>query len=534
MPYQYGDTANARIINFVRDNAGLDYQNRVPVATQSNLSDTLKAIQSYEPNWNTFVNVLLDQCCLPLYRRNSWTNDLAKFKTARIRNGSWVQEVGFGLIQAHSYDKSATNVFGLREPEVATYFHRQNRKDKYAISVDEEGLAQAFVTDGELSSFVSGILTAVQNSDNVDEYLIMRELFAHYQNEYGFYNYQIPNLSTSSDLKSDTQKITQILKEVAGYMKYPTQNAKYNKAGLPYVGTELVFITTPYFLSRNDVYNLASAFNVEYGRFVGDILQEVDEIPIDGCQALLVDRDWFVCTDTRIRQSAVYNDDNMVTNHFLHHWGVYSTSLLAPCAMLSLNADSTWEITTPTYSSVSLALGDGATYAERGATTKIVATVAGTNNPNQAVTYELMGTDGIPLSTNTHIDGSGNLWVGSDERNAEIIVKATSIGDPTKSASLGVGIGAAAATGSTTAVAVTSTNSEIDRGATEQFTATTTPAGGSVVWAVAGAGSNTFIDSAGLLHVAEDEPNAGATVIAISADTPSVMGSKAVTFADPE
>lgn len=534
MPRKFSDTANARIINFVRDNAGIDYQNRVPAATQGTLDATLRAINSYEPAWNTFIEILLDQCCLPLYRVNSWENKLAKFKTARVRNGSWVREVGFGLVQAHSYDKSATNVFGLREPEIANFFHLQNRKDKYAISVDEEGLQQAFVTDGELASFVSGILGAVQNSDNLDEYLIMRELFAQYQNNYGFFNYQVPDLATSSDIKADAQKITQMLKETALDLTFPNKTVQYTQAKLPYVVDQLVLVTTPQFVSRNDVYNLASAFNVEYGKFVADILQVVDEIPVAGAQAVLIDKDWFVCTDTRIRSSAVYNDDNMATNHFLHHWGIYSTSLLAPAVLFSTAADSTWEVNTPTYTKVDLALADGATYAERGASTKIDATVTGTNGPNQAVSFTLTGTDGIPLSTNTHIDGSGNLWVGSDEQNATIIVKAVSLGDETKMATLAVGVGAAHSDGTTTAVSVTSTNAEIDRGATEQFTATTTPAGGSVIWQVVGAGVETFVDSNGLLHVAADEPNAGATVIAISADKPSVIGSKAVTFADPE
>ena len=528
MPYTYGDQPNARIINYVRRNAPLDYQRRVPVATQGNLADTLKAIQSYEPSWNTFVSVLLDQCCLPLYRKNTWTNDLAKFKTARIRNGSWVQEVGFGLVQAHSYDKTATNVFGLREPEVASYFHLQNRKDKYAISIDEEGLAQAFVTDGELSSFVSGVLTAVQNSDAVDEYLIMRELFAHYQSEYGFFNYQVPDLSASADPKADAQKITQMLKATASYMRYPTQNAKFNKANLPYVGTQLVFVTTPEFLSRNDVYNLASAFNVEYGKFVADVLQEVDEIPIAGAQAILCDRDWFVCTDTRIRQSAVYNDDNMVTNHFLHHWGIYSTSLLAPAVLFSTAADSKWELTSPTYTGVSLALADGAEYAERGSAVKVNATVNGNNEPNQAVEFNISGVDGIPLSTNTHISGDGRLWVGSDEQNSQINVYATSIGDPTKTASMGIGVGKALTSGTTTAVSVAGNNPT--RGSDTKYTATTTPEGAAVVWAVTGFGANTYIDNSGVLHVAEDEPNSSGTVIAIAVDAPSVMGTKAITI----
>ena len=149
---------NADIANLVRQNAGIDYQNRVPAATQGNLRETLNTLQSYTPAWNTFIEVLLDQCALPLYRKRSWENKLAKFKTGRIRNGSWVQEVGYYLIKAHSYDKTATNVFGLREPDIAVNFHLQNRKDKYVISLDEDSLAQAFLDEGGLENFVNGCM----------------------------------------------------------------------------------------------------------------------------------------------------------------------------------------------------------------------------------------------------------------------------------------------------------------------------------------------------------------------------------------
>lgn len=532
MPSSIQGLSNARILNKVRDNSSIDYQNRVPVATQGNLSEVLRSIESYTPAWNTFVQVLLDECALPLYRQNSWQNGLAKFKTARIRRGSWVKEVGFGLIQAHSYDKTATNVFGLEEPEVVVNFHLQNRKDKYKISIDDEALGMAVQTDGELGQLSSGILNPVQNSDNLDEYLIMRELFPKYNENVGAFNYQVPDLSLSSDLEADTKKITQMLKEVAGLMRYPNQNARFCPSGLPYMPKELVFFATPAFLSRNDVYNLASAFNVEYGKFVADVVQEVDSFQIGGAQCAIADRDWFVCTDTRIDRSSVLNNDGDFYNHFLHHWGVYSYSLLAPFVLFSTASDSQWVLTTPTYTGVTLQFADGATYANRAQNTQLVAAVQGENNPSQAVSYSITGNT-MPLSTNTYIDGSGKLWVGSDERNGQIIVTATSLGDPTKSASLAVGIGKAAVTGDVTQVAIGG-GSSVERGGTLELTATTTPAGGQVVWQVLGGVDSTYIDGSGTLHCSDRETASELTVLAISATTPSKMGTRAVTVTDPE
>lgn len=541
MPARIEGVSNAQMLNSVRANARLatgpntmsarDFQDLVPPASESNLRDVVQTISSYKPAWNTFVEVLLDMWCLSLYQVNSWQNDLAKFKKGRVRNGSWVKEVGFGLVQAHQYNKDATNVFDFDEPEVQSYFHRQSRKVFFDVAINDPALAQAAMDEGELAGYTSGILSATQNSDNIGEYLQMRELFAMYDQYEGAFNYQVPDLAASSDPKADAQKITQMLKETAALMKYPTQNVKFTKSGLPYVVNDLVFVTTPAFLSRNDVYNLASAFNVEYGKFVADMLQEVDEIPIPGAQAIICDRDWFVCVDTLLETAAIQNPKTLANLQVLHHWEVLSYSKLAPFCLFSTRADSAWAFDTPTYTGVTLALPAGVEFAPRAASTDLVAQVQGDHGPNQAVTFKVSGTAGLPVSTNTFID-SGRLWVGSDEQNDQLVVTATSVGDPTKSASLLVGVGAKASTGSTTAANVSGT-AETAPGGTCQLTVTTTPEGAACVWQVVGGVSGTFVDGDGLLTLAPDEvPGRKLTVLAIPLDNPAVMGTATVTVAE--
>lgn len=524
--------SNARIINTVRQNAGIDYQNRIPVATQGNIKEVLQKLQSYTPAWNTFIEVLLDQCALPLYRVRSWENKLAKFKTARIRSGSWVQEVGFHLVQAHSYNKDATNVFGLREPDITVNFHLQNRKDKYVISLDEDTLAQAFVDEGGLQDFLNSCLAQVQNSDELDEYLIMRELFAVYNETNGFFNYQVPDLATSSDVEADAKKITSMLRETNALFGFPNKAARFNPEHIPYISDSTVLFATPKFMALNDVYNLAAAFNMDRADFVANTVQVVDEIPIEGAQAILTDRDWFVCTDTKIRTSQALNNDGDFFNHFLHHWGVYSASRMAPAVLFSTAADSSWEIATPTVTDVTLKLGDGYTYAEKAASTPIVATVTGQNDPSQAVAFSIVGTGGVPLSTNTHIGGDGKLWVGSDEQNQYLTVTAVSTVDPTKSATLAVGIGAAYAGSGVTSVTVNGADS-CEKGATQAYTAATVPENGAVVWQVVGGTVDTTISQTGTLSVGANETAGTVTVIAISQVDPSKVGTKAVTVTDP-
>lgn len=527
--------SNARIANTVRQRASIDYQSRVPIADQGNIKDVLRSIQSYRPAWNEFIEIFLDECALPLYRVNSWNNALAKFKTARIRNGSWVKEVGYNLVQAHSYDKTATNVFELAEPDVVVNFHLQNRKAKYKITLNDDVLAMAFADEGGLADFASSVMAQVQNSDEIGEYLIMRELFAIFQETNGFFNYQVPDLAASSDIKADAQKITAMLKETNALMKFPNQAVKFNAEHIPYVSSGTVLFATPKFLALNDVYNLAAAFNMERAEFVAGMVQEVDEIPIPGAQAILADRDWFVCTDTLIETASIQNPETLGVNNYLHHWGVYSASRMAPAVLFSTSADSSWEIVTPTATGVTLELPEGVEFAERGKNTQLVAEVQGTNNPDQAVVYTIAGTGGVPLSTNTHISGDGRLWVGTDEQNSYITITAQSIADPTKTASLAVGIGAAYAGPGVTSVTVNGAAS-VTKGQSSDYTATVAPNTTSqqVIWQVVGGVAGTTISQTGKLTVSADETAANVTVIAISTVDPSKMGTKVVAAAAAE
>ena len=48
-------------------------------------------------------------------------------------------------MKAHRYDKDATDVFTVEEPEVHTNYYLQNRKDRYDLSISEDILRQAMM-----------------------------------------------------------------------------------------------------------------------------------------------------------------------------------------------------------------------------------------------------------------------------------------------------------------------------------------------------------------------------------------------------
>lgn len=455
------NTPNSVLLNVIRNNASLDYRNRIPVATQGNSREILDKLQSYEPSWNEFIDILLNVPAMELYHAREIENPLADLKRTAIRPGTWVKEVGVGLVKAHSYDKDATNVFGRRDADVRVNFHYQNRKDKYAISVSEEQLAQAFYDETGLASFINMLMMSLQNSDNLDEYLIMRNLIKEFDEANPLFNVQVPDFvhgknldgtaMTPDEITSAGKQIARQIRAFGSKFRFANRAADYNAEHLPTISRRTRLFVTPEFLAAFDVEILSYAFNMNRSEIWG-IITEVDDLGIEGAQAILADEDWYVCVDTLLETRSAENPDGLFRNYFLHHWGVYSISRFLPAVLFSTRESTSVDQTT--VPPATLTFVDAPASMTKGAGHRVKFTVADASSntlDNEGVSFEFVPNTikapiekditvaTIPTSTNTFVeagpDGYAYVWIGSDEEATTLTVQGTCVdadasGDP--------------------------------------------------------------------------------------------------------
>ena len=157
---------NEAIINKVRANASLGYQERIPVVTRANLARTLEQLQNYEPLWNEFVSVLINRIGLTLFNANSFTNKLRPLKSGAMNYGGVMQEIGANLLKGEAYDPNATNVFDAPKPDVEVNYHVINRRDVYPMRLNEDLLSEAFLNDGQLQAFMNAMLALPTSGTN--------------------------------------------------------------------------------------------------------------------------------------------------------------------------------------------------------------------------------------------------------------------------------------------------------------------------------------------------------------------------------
>lgn len=426
------DANNPDVLNAIRNGASLDYQRRIPAATQANVSELLGTLTRYRPLYNEFCDALINRIALVIARNNIWNNPLAVFKRGNIVYGSQIEEIQTGLIEAREYspgrDYLEKEIFGQHRLDVRSAFHTVDRQNYYPVTVNEPILRRAFLEAGGLSVFVSKIMAAPTTSDQWDEFLLMTSLFKAMDSGSGIFRVKCPNMQTLSATAADARSALKVLRATAGRLGFLSTN--YNPAGMPTFASpdELVIFASPEFVANIDVEALAAAFNMDRSDAPSRIIQVPQEsFGIDECQAILTTTDFFVVADTLIETRSQPNPVGLTTNYFLHHHEIISASRFAPAVMLTTGTATVIPTApkAPVLGAVTVKRLDGgdvpATGAVPGETLVVSAPVTGGDGFEWGIDFEVTG----GLSSRTRIDNEGVLVISPSERSGTLTITAS-------------------------------------------------------------------------------------------------------------
>lgn len=416
-----------------------DYQQRIPEPTQTNIAQTVGALfepmnQSY---YNQFIDALIMRIGTTYVHQQSFRNPLREFKKPQMIYGSTIQEMIPKWIRAHSYIDDAEDVFKMARPDARVWYHSQNRRDRYDITINDNELRTAFTDSNGLNKLVSSIMRVPINSDEYDEYRIMMELIAVYEQKWGFYKHA---LSAAPSDETTGKEFLQALREYAGLLRFPSTT--YNNGAIPDIPIfvnpqELILLVTPKTQAALDVQTLSGIFQLEKADIqYRTILVDQFPIPDSDCVALLTTTDFFMCADTEYRNTSIYNPKTLGTNYFLHHWGVYSVSPFVPAIMFTAGGEST-TINEVEQEVTGMTLSANSEYIMAGDTLKMIIALTGSIDPEvpyitlapNAATYVATVTrDGVAInSPRTRVDEYGILHTAEDlEADDVITVTATS------------------------------------------------------------------------------------------------------------
>lgn len=418
-----------------------DFQQRVPNPTQAGIAATMDAL--FQPMnaqyFNQFMDILVNRIGFTYVRGQAYKNPLAVFKGQKLTFGSTIQEIAPKWIKAHSYNDENETLLKLHRPEAEAWYHSQNRRDQYPISISTDELRTAFTDEYGLNNLVAQVMQAPINSDEYDEYAIMKELIGLYEKKWGFYKHK---LSAAPANDATGKELLTALQTYGGRLQFPS--ALYSGTDIPVFAkpSELVLLVTPDTQASLNVNTLAALFNVDLAK-VSYRTVLIDEFPIDGAVALLTTEDFFVCSDTLYNTTSFWNPETLATNYYLNHWGVYSVSPFVP-AILFTTAEGT-EVSTITQTVTGLTVKPEAPTVKPGGSVQLSVELVGSVTPESpdgtivlapnAATYTVKASrtpdkDNTPVELNsrTRVDNYGVLHVqkGGLTKGDTITVTATS------------------------------------------------------------------------------------------------------------
>lgn len=395
------------LLNAIRNDASISYQERVPQATQDNIKEYGSAVLSFSATTNEFLDALMNRIGKVIITSRLYKNPLAMFKKGMLDYGESIEEIFVSLAKARIYSpETAEDEFMKRViPDVKSIFHKIDYKNFFKVTVQRRDLERAFLSAEGVYTLVDNIIQSLYTGAEYDEFLITKQLIVEYANKGFFYEVQIPE--PSADNIHDL--VTQV-KSYSNQLEF--LSTKYNPMGVPtYSDKSRQYIIMDTSIDAMiDVNVLAAAFNMDKAEFMGRKVLIDNFGELTGAKIALVDEAFFQIYDVLLQFESVRNPEGLYWNYFLHKWNVFSVSRFAP-AILFTTAEN--EITNITIAPTSGSHDNGTNF-------NITATLTKTGYPNTKCNWTLSGNESTETTltyvSETETTQTYKLTIGSDER----------------------------------------------------------------------------------------------------------------------
>ena len=335
------------VLNTIRENASQQYQDRVPEATRTNIEEVGEAITDLNNAvvYNEFISTLANMLYAPMLIKKSWTNPLGKFKKGKKTFGDTVEEVYNNFIKAQTFDQTGSGLLTRHLPDTKVVFHRMNRQDSYVLTDSPESLAKAFKSYEGLAEYLENLFTTIRNSAELDEYVLMRELFEEAYNNNAMVVVSVADPTAS---KANADAFIKTVKTVSGDMvfansnnnAYLTAQSDDNKPIVTFskLDEQIFIIDNPTNVSVA-VDSLAYAFNKSVLEWNQTQKEVIDAFPVEGMVAALVDKNFFQVYDDLFTFREFENGLGLYRNHILHVWQTLGYSILCNAVAFVVGSD---------------------------------------------------------------------------------------------------------------------------------------------------------------------------------------------------
>ena len=425
------------IINTIRANASAEYQSLVPeIKSYKELPAVGEAIMGYPALSNQFISSLVNRIAIVRVKSATFNNSFDMLKKGYLAFGETVEEVFVNICKAREFnpEKAAAREFKRSLPDVRTAFHAINWRVQYPITVQNEDLRMAFLSENGVTDLIAKIVNSVYQAAEYDEYLLFKYLLIKAISGGKMYP-----VGFDASVMENAAKKFRGMSNLLTFMK-----SEYNAAGVTTTtpkADQYIFMDAQ-FNADYDVDVLASAFNMDKADFMGrlvlvddfttfdnerfeeiransDMIEEVtsEELALmQNVKAVLCDSEWFQVYDNLMSMTEVNVTSGLYWNYNLHTWKTVSSSPFSNAVVFVDDAASIASPATLTVNVDGVVTSDTATVITLG----VEKVASGMPDSNvQFVQTEELVTAGIA------VERYGALMIPADKVGTAITLKAT-------------------------------------------------------------------------------------------------------------
>lgn len=349
------------IMNVIRDNASLAYQNNVPVVeTATDIPRVGEVIYGTPAFSNEFINALVNRIALVRVQSATFNNPYERMKKGYLDFGESVEEIFVNIAKVFEFSQEKAESRELKQykPDVKSAFHAMNWKVLYPVSVSDEQLRMAFLSAEGVTNLIAKIVDSVYTAANYDEYLLFK--------------YMLIKSATSGKMKpvavdgSDPKNYAKAFRGTSNMLQF--MKSEYNSAHVLNTtpkNRQVIFMDAQ-FNADFDVDVLSAAFNMDKADFMGSLFLVDDWTSFDNdrwevirensdgveavtaaeltlmqnVKAVVLDEEWFQIYDNLNKFTEKFIASGLRWNYFYHTWKTVSFSPFANAVVFVLNTAS--------------------------------------------------------------------------------------------------------------------------------------------------------------------------------------------------
>ena len=332
-------------LNALREISSEIYHKYVPIIDDTtDISAFANPILDVPVVMNEFVDVLVNKLVYSQFESFTFNNPLRVLEGESIPLGYAGEHVYVNPAKGRGFNvNDFAGLLFKYEADVKVEYHTVNSDLQYPVTISRQQLKKAMTSWDNLASFITSLSNSLYNGCYVDEFRFTKNIISGAYKENRGVIETITAVSNEATAKAFVEKAREL------FLNFQLPSTKYNAwaknggEGKPITTwtrpEDIVLIIRNDVRAKIDVQSLASAFNLSYADFMGNVItvDDFDSYDDDGNKVfdgsaivgMIADKAWFKIKTQDMYLESFVNPNNRTIQYYLNVIRMYNMSLFA-------------------------------------------------------------------------------------------------------------------------------------------------------------------------------------------------------------